>query len=174
MAKLSLEYIAGLIDADGSLSITIKDRGYKTNAFVWRPTVNFRQLVRGESVLKDIQDTLGGKIYKHSCKDMMTWQVQAYDDVVRVCEKLLPYLRIKKEACRKMLSLMKRWNGPEFNKHSARCKRQLTRPIELMYEVLDVSLSLNKCRQTETAWRNKAERVKMLKERIKKFYESKS
>ena len=170
METLSLEYIAGLIDADGSFSISLSDERYKGNALTVAWVVNFRQLDRGIQVIEAIKNTLKcGKIYKH-VKNMMSWQTVGFDETLSVCKVLLPHLKIKKTACQKMIESMELWNGREYNKHTARNKHQLTRPKWVMEKVLDIALNLNKCRQTETAYNNKKERIQKLKDKINQFY----
>lgn len=174
MNKLSLHYIAGLIDADGSFSISLSDRRYKGNALTVNPIINLRQLEKYREVLELVQETLGaGRIYKHVDK-MLTWQTTNQAETIRVAKKLYPYLHIKKDICRRFIDILMEWNGKKYNKYSSRNKHQLARPIELIEKMMDVAINLNAGQQTKTAYEHKRARVRKLKERIHQFYQTNS
>jgi len=170
MNKLPLDYIAGLIDADGSFSISLSDRRYKGNALTVHATVNVRQLEKYRPVLEDILETLGlGKIYQHGDK-MATWQTVKMGDAVKVAKILYPHLHVKKEICKNFFTILEEWSGKDFNHHSSRNKHQLTRPRWLIEKMMDVAMNLNAGQQTKTAYENKRKRVEAMKARIAKFY----
>ena len=170
MKKLSLHYIAGLIDADGSFSISLSDRRYKGNALTIGATVNLRQLEQFENVLKDVQYTFEkGTIYHH-VKNMRSWQTTNIQDTIDVAKTLYPYLQIKKEVCKNFFTILEEWNGKKFNRHTPRSKHQLTRPRQLIEKMMDIAINLNKNQQTKTAYQNKRKRVLKLKRKIARFY----
>lgn len=170
MKKLPLNYVAGLIDADGSMSISLSNRGYKKNALTIGVAINLRQMSQYRWILEAVQETMGGgKIYNHA-DGMSSWQSTRHQEAVDIARKIYPYLRIKKETCRKFIDVMVKWNGKEFNKHTARSKHQLTRPMWLIEEILETALTLNQCRQTKTARKNKKVKIDGIRNQIKKFY----
>lgn len=107
---LSLEYIAGLIDCDGSLCISYKKRD---NA--WSFVVNFRQLEKARPILEELQSTLQvGKIYYHSGggpQKMLTWQTTNIEDTRKVCHLLRQHLRIKQTEATQMLLAISFWRS---------------------------------------------------------------
>lgn len=168
--QISLDYIAGLIDADGSFSISLSDRGYKKNAVTVNFAVNLRQMAQYAKVLEDVRETLGiGRIYNHVL-NMKTWQTTNVVDTLKACKILYPHLIIKKDTCKTVIETIEEWHGEEFNKHTPRNKHQLTRPLWLIEKTMDTAINLNKSRQTATAYKNKKERVEKIKLKIKDYY----
>jgi hypothetical protein len=129
---LSLDYIAGLIDCDGSICIS-----YRKRENAWAFVVNFRQLEKARFVLEDLQETLGaGKIYRHSGagpQKMLTWQTTKIVETEEVCIRLHPYLRIKQNEATLMLAAISWWqkyrNGyitrKEADEAILRCKSKM-------------------------------------------------
>lgn len=170
MEKLSMEYIAGMMDADGSFSISLSDRRYKGNAVCIGVALNLRQLTKYKHVLEDVQYTLGaGRIYAH-VYNMSTWQTTKVQEAIDVAKVMLPHLRVKKEICRNFISALEAWNDPKYRFKGNARKGKLTRPKELIEKMLDTAMNLNAGQQTKAAYDNKKARVLALKERIIKFY----
>ena len=101
MEKLSLDYIAGLLDSDGSFSISVQNRSFAktgrlTPQFIF--VVNFRQIDKYKPLLEDLIFTLNvGKIYHHSYTpnhEMLSWQTTQAEETYNFCKLILPYLHI--------------------------------------------------------------------------------
>lgn len=154
MGKLNLEYIAGCIDCDGSISISYMKRD-KTPRFV----VNFRQVKRYEFILEDIQETLGvGKIYNHANtagQPMLSWQTTKESETLVVCQTLLPYLRIKREQAQFMIDALTVWEQGRLGKKGA----GYYHTEESKREVIRISNLMNSSQQKETSRRNKEIRI---------------
>lgn len=162
---LNLNYIAGLIDADGSISISVSKNRYKKKdnsdtsiqfAFI----VNFRQVDRYRSIVEELQETLGvGKIYDFNqtgrSQPMITWQTTKEEETLLVCKTLLPYLRIKKDQAELIIQALEIWEQGRLGRrgvgyyHTEESKQQ----------VLEISARMNPSQQKDTSRRNKEIRV---------------
>ena len=170
--KLSLDYIAGLIDADGSFNISvIFKEGVKYKQIELRPVVNFRCLDKYSDVAESVQETLGvGKIYNHSGGrnfKMVTWQTTKKEESLYVAEVLIPYLHIKKSIALEFADITRSWIYGKKDNYSI-VLGEISRPEELVVELARRAIDLNDCNQTET---NKPKRLATLK-RISEFLES--
>jgi len=96
----SLEYIAGLLDGEGS--ITVQRSTYSkrfpssTKDFYVNPQL---AIVNSDlTVLKDIQKVLGGRIYsRRKQRPHHTLYWSKTEEILTVLSKLYPYLRIKRK-----------------------------------------------------------------------------
>jgi hypothetical protein len=160
MENLPLEYIAGLIDADGSISISISKNRYvnkKGNselqfAFV----INLRLIPKHREVLEAVQQTLGvGKIYEHKAYSptssaMLSWQTTTHEDTIMACSKLLPYLYLKKNEARLMIEALSAWLA--FGHR--------VKDPELKAYIIEIANQMNEGQQKSTSRRNKEIRAK--------------
>jgi hypothetical protein len=147
---LPLEYIAGLIDADGSISISVSKNRYTNKRGESAPqfafVVNLRLLQEFRPLLEEVQETLrAGKIYDHKAYSatstaMSSWQTTTHDDAMRVCEKLLPLLHIKKKEARLMIEALAAW----------RAFGSKNRTVEVKDFVLDIASQMNNHQQKAT------------------------
>jgi hypothetical protein len=157
---LDLRYIAGLIDADGSFSISASKARYKRKdgtesssqiSFV----VNFRQVRRYEYILEAIQQTLGvGKIYKFSgggSAPMVTWQTTKESEALLVCQTLLPYLEIKKPQARYMIDALEIWEQGRLDRKGA----GYLHTDQAKQDILTIASLMNPSQQKNTSRRNK-------------------
>ena len=156
---LSLDYIAGLLDADGSFSISISKNRYTNKKGTSEPqfsfVVNFRQLEKADYILEAIQSRFSaGKIYKHSSEGMLTWQTTTVQDTLRVCQEIEPYLFIKKNECQKLIEACTLWIEAPRLKGPGR-----PRSIEVKQKVMDISSLMNEGQQKSTSRRNKDVRI---------------
>lgn len=152
---LSLDYIAGLIDADGSISISKKNwKQGKYSYQYWNFIINFRQLEISREVVEAVQTKIGaGKIYNHKgggTKKMLTWQTTKHDEAAKVCELLLPYLHIKVFQASELIRAVGVWNSYKVGQISHE---------EADCIIGEIALSLNNNNQTETSRRNKDIRI---------------
>jgi hypothetical protein len=114
---LSLDYIAGCIDCDGSISISSRNRDNSFN-FV----VNFRQLEYARPYLEEMQQILGaGKIYTHSGpgQKMLTWQTTTMEEARKVCQILIPYLKFKRRQAELVVKAIDIWESSKLGRKGA-------------------------------------------------------
>ena len=99
-ADLTLAYLAGLVDGEGSISIKYNK---KTKVYSATIAVGMTQ----KEGLDLLVETFGGKLREDLTSNrkstMYRWQLTSKPDVTRVLEALLPYLRVKKELAVKVL-----------------------------------------------------------------------
>jgi hypothetical protein len=158
---LSLEYIAGLMDADGSISISISENRYKSKSGHSEPQFSFvcnlRQVPQYVYILEEIRDTLGlGNIYTHKeyskvSTRMASWQTTKHEDTLRVCELLKPYLRIKQKEAILMIEALELW----FNNKGAPKGSGYRRPEWVKNRIREIASQMNPSQQKETSRRNK-------------------
>lgn len=111
MDQLTLAYLAGAMDADGYFSIKkstyhIRVRGDAVNA-VYSEKMGLKQVTPIVPLL--LQEAFGGsyrqdRAQTENSKPMFGWTATD-QNAARVCESLLPYLRIKPAQARKVLEL---------------------------------------------------------------------
>lgn len=157
----SLDYIAGLIDADGSISISVSKNRYKRKdgtetskqfAFV----VNFRQVAKFRNVVEELQETLGiGKIYDFNqtgrSQPMVTWQTTKEEETLYVCQTLLPHLHIKDIQAQFMIEALTLWIENRGDRKGAGYRR----PEWVKDRILEISSLMNEGQQKSTSRRNK-------------------
>lgn len=168
MAALSMDYIGGLMDADGSFSISISEYRYKNKSGDPKPqfsfVVNFRQLEKAREILESIQETLGvGKIYTHahsSIEPMLTWQTTSAADTRAACLKLLPFLKIKSKDCNFLLGATDLWLDSPRTANGGRPGVS----DEVKAQIVGLADQMNSGQQKETSRRNKELRRKLKEE----------
>lgn len=110
---MEIEYVAGLLDGEGSFSIS---RGKK-----WvHPSIKISMIKTPQTValLKEVQTFFNaGHIFhapkeywtKHglNAHDQISWTIQAKGEAIIVCERILPYLKLKRKDCETVLSYCK-------------------------------------------------------------------
>jgi hypothetical protein len=104
---IDMSYIAGVMDGDGSFSLC-KLQGCRNTLYfpllqcsTWRSFIDF------------LKEKIGGNIVTgkvHICKDgteghaLKRWRLRSHENVRPVLEKLIPFLRIKKERAQFLLN----------------------------------------------------------------------
>ena len=143
MKKLTIEYVAGLIDADGSISISVSKNRYITKKGTSEPqfafVVNLRFIQEYRDILEEVKETLGaGHIYDHKAYSktstaMSSWQTTTHDDTMKVCEMLLPHLRVKKKEATLMIQALTAWRAFGTKNH----------PVETKEFILELASQMN-------------------------------
>lgn len=93
--EAQLAYLAGIIDGEGSFYIGITNNGRKFHSRIYVVNTN-------EDVIKWLKETFGGLMYKRTSKKNPHWKTR-YEWVLdktaidSVCQKMIPYLIIKKK-----------------------------------------------------------------------------
>jgi hypothetical protein len=122
MKRTDIAYIAGLVDGEGCIRIK-KTKAYKCQGKVtpsYHAVIQIRMV--DEQAIKFIAETLGGWYYreKPSCNNgRPLYCYQASDKKVEnILRVLLPYLRVKELAARKVLELRELQNTPRKEKRT--------------------------------------------------------
>ena len=98
-----IAYVAGLVDGEGTIGVM-----ERTNSDCVRRSFSVRMsvemAVKAEPVLRRLHHEFGGTIKTRSRKganhaDQMTWSIHT-KDALPVMEAILPYMIVKREACR--------------------------------------------------------------------------
>lgn len=107
-----LSYLAGAIDADGTIGIKKSTYSMRVTGDSTRPTYSERVALRQVTrvVPELLRDTFGGTFYEHKGqgkgKNLFSWQITDMKCAAAV-RLLLPYLRIKKDQALNVLDLRK-------------------------------------------------------------------
>lgn len=160
--SFSLEYIAGLIDSDGSISISLSRNRYKRKTNQGTETIqpafiiNFRQVERYLAVVEELQQTLGlGKIYcdkkPNRSQPMISWQTTKEEEALKFCTLILPYLKIKKEQAQYMIEALTIWEQGRLGRKGA----GYYHTEKAKSEIIRISSLMNPSQQKETSRRNK-------------------
>lgn len=167
---LPLDYIAGLIDADGCFTISLASSRTGSSIFIPTFVVNFRQDSLYKEIVLGVQETLGvGKVYNHIDR-MKTWQTTSWKDTLVACKQLEPHLKIKKESCQAMIRIIEEWWNPDNVDVQKRWEKKPIRPKWLVLKLLDTAVNLNKSRQSGTVRAKKANHVESLRSKIENSY----
>lgn len=141
---LSLDYMAGALDADGSICI-------RTNG-PFRFEVNFRQNSRGKHIVEEFRNSLNlGSVYYTKSTDMYTWEVYRLNEVKEVSEILLPHLKIKHLEAILILEALELWENNKGRVQGA----GFLRPLWVKESIIEISSRMNPSQQKETSRRNK-------------------
>ena len=165
----SLEYIAGCIDCDGSISISISRNRYKSKTggktspqFAF--SINLRQVPQYKEFLLQVQSTLGmGSIYDHAATSstataMCSWQTTKQQETLDICKLLRPFLFIKQKEADLMIEALELW----LNNLGERKGAGFSRPDWVKQRVIEISSQMNPSQQKESSRRNKDIRVSTL------------
>ena len=97
-----LIWLAGFIDADGSFTITIRERKRKDGSInlTFMPVMNVRQNAStGRVLVEEIHNRLSaGKVYENARKDgteQVWWQTTKTSEIISVGSRVYKYLRLK-------------------------------------------------------------------------------
>lgn len=154
--KLSIPYIAGLIDGDGSFQLQIKFRDRKNKTFQINPRVQigFKYLPKEEKLLYQIQKYFNaGKIYisnKGKENATMRWFTTNIDDHIKVCKLVIPFLELKKEQAKKLLSVCELMKSKRKKRY---CKGLATSSFDIyskteMLKIAEIATTMNVGTQT--------------------------
>ena len=152
--KLSIPYIAGLIDGDGSFQLQVAIR--KNGSFIInsRATIGMKHLPKEEKLLRQIQKYFNaGKIYvsnRGKENAVIRWMTTNVNETTKICKAVKPYLRIKEKQCQQLL-----WACElvESKKQKRYCKGYLTRSKDIyskaeMLKIAKIATTMNAGMQT--------------------------
>lgn len=89
-------YIAGFLDGDGSLMLQVKRRNDTKAQWRFMATICLYQDSRHEAPLLWMKRVLGIGYISHRNDGMTELRINGYQQVRRILDQLLPYLRFKK------------------------------------------------------------------------------
>lgn len=105
--NLSLEYVAGLFDGEGSFCISfVPGAPPAINFLDVKPLVQI-PMFRAEDVFKKLQEKFGGIIYKNG-RVVPCWKINSLNGCLNFAESTFPYLRVRRENCRVFIKILKR------------------------------------------------------------------
>lgn len=107
MTSQQRAYLAGLLDADGSMLIQLRPR--KEMRFLFRPktTVIFYQHSKNHAIMEDLQQIIqAGYVYKRN-DQMSELRVEGHQRTQELLTKLHKYLRFKSYRAELMLQALK-------------------------------------------------------------------
>lgn len=135
----SNEYLAGLFDGEGSFSIQVGLRSYKsgTSAF-FNPSMSVN-LYYGHQVLDHFQEAFGGKIYPY-LRGGRRWNLGRRLPLIEAAQTLLPHLEIKQDIGQRFLDALHLW--PVSTGYDRRSGVRAWTP-DLAVQVAEIALALN-------------------------------
>jgi len=147
-------YLAGLIDGDGCITLSLTKRNFNRGICI---SPNIRIGLRENSgwLLEELQKETGiGKIYysnKGKPDGICSWQTTSTKDALLLARTVLPYLRFKKEKCQKFIEIVdyyQRTSNPRGHvRVKAKGKRLRTR--EEIERIVKAAIALNYDRQVK-------------------------
>jgi hypothetical protein len=135
---IELSWIAGLIDGEGSFSISLGAKERKSNGKIYvkffpRLSINLKY---GGNVLFDLEEKLGGHTIKNK-KGFTIWSMSKQGELTEVVPKLIPYLKIKREIATSFLEAVSLFPGtPGFIGNRGW-------NLQNIEKVIDLSMQLN-------------------------------
>lgn len=108
MAELSEKYIAGFLDADGSIQVVWRhntDENKRNGVARGYLSLEFTQLTRNDEVLQRIKNTIGGCIVTNDERKSSTLKLQG-SEAVKVLSRIEKYLVVKRHYARVVLELV--------------------------------------------------------------------
>ena len=131
-SKISLAYIAGFLDGDGSLMLQIKKRRDSARAMRLMCTIVFYQDTRHEKPLHWIREILGIGYLSRRNDGMSELRVNGFVQVRDILSDLAPYIRFKKVQTAALLKAAMILSGKTFKKLARRELGLLARCMEVI------------------------------------------
>lgn len=104
---VNLAYIAGFLDGDGSLMFQVKKRSDIKKGWRLMATICFYQDSRHDKPLSWIRNQLGIGYISRRNDNITELRINGFNQVRKILEKLLPYLRFKKHQARILIDCLK-------------------------------------------------------------------
>lgn len=138
---LTLAYLAGLFDGEGTFSIQVQIRPRKSKRggeyvnLVPRMTLTLKY---GTEILETLQNQLGGSIYE-SADGCRRWSLGGKEALIAAATALIPYLVVKRRIAERFVEALRMW--PE-TRHSSK-PGSSSWETEKLLAVVEIALSLN-------------------------------
>ena len=130
--KVSLAYIAGFLDGDGSLMLQIKKRRDSARAMRIMSTIVFYQDTRHEAPLHWIRKILGIGYLSRRNDGMSELRINGFVQTRDILSELLPFIRFKKVQARALLKAATMLARTKMNKLTS---PQLSRIADCIFAV---------------------------------------
>ncbi len=130
-SKITLAYVAGFLDGDGSLMLQIKKRkDGKKSSIRFMPTICFYQDTRHEKTLYWIREVFGIGYLSKRNDGMTELRINGYEQVKNILKALFPHIRFKKLQAQALLNACEILSSKKFKMLT---KKQL---IQLVNDIL--------------------------------------
>jgi len=144
-------YLAGVIDSDGTVTISITLSRAKNPSIIFTPQIRFGWKDSYDKHIIKLRDEIGaGKIYysnKGKPEGMCFYQTTNISDAIYVCENIIPYLTVKKERAKQFLKIANFWKKTMPKNKGRRKEGMRLRTKEQITKMVKVALNLNYDRQ---------------------------
>ena len=159
---VTMEYIAGILDGEGSFGCQLKfsESPPRLRQITPRVMVGFKQSEKEVALIDLIQRTFGvGKTYVvNDGKEngLIRWQTSTTDSTLSVCKKVLPYLQLKDEQCKKIITIaelilskkgLRYFKGPRTERKDVYTKEEL-KGIAVMATTMNSGRQVTKYRDS--------------------------
>lgn len=108
MNNLSLKYIAGLFDGEGTFCICVTPHKGTHLGFVAAPVAQIT-VGHADDILYSLREMFGGLVCLKT--KVPTWRVFRLDDCMKFAKTMYPYLKIRKEHCALFINILSKMNG---------------------------------------------------------------
>lgn len=140
----SLDYLAGLFDGEGSFSIQVGLRRYRTAPSIWLNPSMSVNLYYGAEVLQEFVATFGGTIYPYA-KGGQRWHLGRRADVLAAAQTLQPLLIVKRDIAGRFIEALSMWPTTDQGRVGERIWT-----TEAALAVAEIALALNPPRSRKT------------------------
>lgn len=152
MNNLDWSYLAGVIDSDGTITISITQTRTKNPSVIASFQVRFGWKDSYQKHVYDIHEKLNsGKVYfsnKGKPEGMCFLQSTNISDAIFMAKGILPYLRVKKDRCEKFLECAYFWRDSMKKTNGIRKLGERLRSKSDIVRVVKTAQELNYDRQT--------------------------
>jgi len=128
-SKITLAYIAGFLDGDGSLMLQVKSRTDTKRGVRFMATICLYQDTRHEKPLYWIRERLNIGYISRRNDGMTELRINGYRQVGEILKSLSPYIRFKKLQTSALLKACEILSDTKFSKLT---KKRLIKLVDLM------------------------------------------
>lgn len=175
--RISRHYLAGLIDGEGTFQLQVRFRNIN-GRFQINPRlqIGFKNLPSEVNLVRDIQKFLSaGKIYtsnKGKEKSIIRFCTTNVDNTIRACKLLLPYLRLKRHQCMKLLEVAELIKSKKTSRY---IKGYKTTSFDIytkeeMIKIVNIATTMNASRQVEKYRYSKGRNTRYYLGKINEIY----
>lgn len=134
-------YMAGLIDSEGSISIS---RSIRKDKLHWKPAYNgFISIGNTAKIMIDLMIENFGGTYTIECvpnrKPMYRWITRSSNKVISILETLLPYLKVKSRQAEIVINFCKSKKTYGFQRNKGLPKKEIQKREGLFRKVRELN-----------------------------------
>jgi hypothetical protein len=143
-----LQWLAGFVDGDGSIWITLRETKTRHSYLAINAGLTISQKSDYRWINEYVQKQLGGigKIYQSgvygTAYSKSSWQTTKMAETIYVLELIEPFLVIKKEQAKKVIICLKKWIET-CQPVAERWKGKKLRKRSMVMEIVDIATHLN-------------------------------